>query len=177
MQPFINIMHTYFRGEKLEALWFIIPIGILLMVFGVVALKAERGGFAWGIAIPCFIFGLILIGTGTGVGLRTAGQIAEIEKGFNETPAAMVEKELPRMEKVNANFRLTFIAFGIVAALGLLIHYLCGPEWGRGFGAVLILAASIGLLIDGFAERRAIPYTSALEEISMQHQDVSESSP
>jgi len=55
---FIEIMHTYFRSEKLEAFWFILPVGILIFFFGIVALKAERGGFAWGVARPCLIFGI-----------------------------------------------------------------------------------------------------------------------
>lgn len=45
---FTPIMQSYFRGEKLEALFFIIPAGVAL---GVVALRAERGAFAWGIAV------------------------------------------------------------------------------------------------------------------------------
>jgi hypothetical protein len=39
---FIEIMHTYFRGEKLEALMFILPVGLLLFSSGIAALKAER---------------------------------------------------------------------------------------------------------------------------------------
>ena len=171
---FLDIMYTYFRGEKLEAFWFILPIGILFIIFGVVALKAERGGFAWGIAIPCFLVGIIFIGTGAGVGFRTARQVADLERGFKEQPAQMIKKELPRMEKVNTNFRMTFFIFGAVVALGLLIHYLGGPECGRGLGAVLILAGAIGLLIDGFAERRAVPYTTALEEMALQYHNVNE---
>ena len=163
---FIEIMHTYFRGEKLEALWFILPAGILLVILGVVALKAERGGFAWGVAIPCLLFGLVLAGTGIGVGTRTKGQVTEIEDAFRNNPVEMVQTELPRMEKVNANFKLTFIVFGALAAVGLGVHYLGGPNWGRGLGAVLILVGAIGLLVDGFAERRAVPYTAALEEIA-----------
>lgn len=163
---FVEIMHTYFRGEKLEALWFILPVGVLLIVFGVVALKAERGGFARGVAIPCILFGLIFMGTGIGVGIRTKGQVADIEQSFRNSPAAMAQKELPRMEKVNANFKLTFVVFGVLAAVGLGVHYLGGPNWGRGVGAALILISAIGLLVDGFAERRAHPYTAALEEIA-----------
>lgn len=82
---FIEIMQTYFRGEKLEAFWFILPIGILLFILGVVSLKTERGGFALGIAIPCFLFGLILIGSGLGVGTRTNGQVSEIERALIKT--------------------------------------------------------------------------------------------
>jgi hypothetical protein len=40
MMSFLEIMDIYFRGEKLEALWFILPAGILLQTFGAVALKA-----------------------------------------------------------------------------------------------------------------------------------------
>ena len=78
----------------------------------------------------------------------------------------MVQKELPRMEKVNSNFKLTFTVFGALVAVGLIIHYFGGPNWGRGVGAALILISAIGLLVDGFAERRAEPYTAALEEIA-----------
>ena len=68
---FIEIMQTYFRGEKLEAIFFILTIGLALVVFGIVALKAESGGFAWGVAIPSILFGLVLMGTGIGVAART----------------------------------------------------------------------------------------------------------
>ena len=163
---FIEIMHAYFRGEKLEALGAILPVGILLVTFGAVAVKAEIGGFAWGIAVPAILGGLVLIATGVGVGMRTAGQVAELEKSYQANPVAMAREELPRMEKVNANFRTTFIVFGVLAALGLGIHYLAGPNLGRGLGATLILIGGIGLLIDGFAERRAEPYTLALQEIA-----------
>ena len=71
------------------------------------------------------------------------------------------------MEKVNANFKLTFNVFGVLTAIGLGIHYLGGSNWGRGLGAALILISAIGLLVDGFAERRAEPYTAALVQIAV----------
>jgi len=162
---FLDVMHTYFRGEKIEAIWFIAVTGILLVVFGAVALKAERGGYAWGVAIPAILFGLVLMGVGATVGSRTDRQVAAIEHDFHQNPSALVEKELPRMEAVNANFRVTFYALGILVAAGLLFHYLAGPEWGRGLGSTLMLLGAIGLLIDGFAERRAEPYTAALVQM------------
>jgi hypothetical protein len=166
---FVEIMHAYFRGEKLEALAFILPTGVVLVALAAVALKVERGGFAWGVAVPCALFGLVLIGTGVGVGARTAGQVAALEHSYREAPAVMIGKELPRMQKVNTNFRITFFALGVLAAIGLALHYLGGAGWGRGLGSVLILAGAVGLLIDGFAERRAVPYTAALEELAAQH--------
>ncbi len=169
MSSFIDIMHTYFRGEKLEALCFILPVGLMLLFLAAAAIKAERGGFAWGVAVPAALFGIVLVGTGVGIGLRTAGQVEGIEKAHIEAPAAMVRQELPRMQKVNRNFRVTFYAFGALALLGIAAHYLGGPDWGRGLGATLILIAALGLLIDGFAERRAETYTAALKAIAAQH--------
>ena len=168
--PFLDVMHTYFRGEKIEALAFILPIGLCLVAFGLVVLRAERTGFVWGAAIPAILFGLVFIGTGIGVGGRTSGQVAALTKSYEEAPAVMVQAELPRMRKVNANFRLTFKVFGVLVALGLVFIYLVRAEWAQGLGSALILAGALGLLIDGFAERRAAPYTTALEEIAEHHQ-------
>ncbi|AOY64523.1 hypothetical protein Xgly_01915 [Xanthomonas citri pv. glycines] len=167
--PFIDAMHMYFRGEKIEAIYFIAVTGLLLVIFGVAALKAERGGYAWSVVIPSILFGIVLVGVGAGVGLRTDKQVAAIESGLQESPSMLVQKELPRMQKVNANFRMTYYVLGLVAALGLILHYVAGPEWGRGLGSTLVLLGAIGLLIDGFAERRAVPYTAALVRLDAEH--------
>lgn len=52
MSSFIDIVHAYLRDQKLEPLWFILPVGVFLFALAVVALKIERGGFAWGVAVP-----------------------------------------------------------------------------------------------------------------------------
>ena len=44
--PFLDVMHAYFRGERIEALYFIVPIGLAMVGFAAVTLRAERGGFA-----------------------------------------------------------------------------------------------------------------------------------
>ncbi len=163
---FVDIMQTYFQGEKLEAFWFILPVGILLVTFGVVALKVERGGYAWGIAIPCFICGLIFMTVGATVGLRTPKQVAQIAKEYEEAPARMIEKELPRMETVNRNFKTMFTAFGISVLIALGLIFIVRTGWARGFGSALVLVARLGFLIDGFASRRALPYTAALKELA-----------
>ncbi len=152
------------EGEKTEALCFILPVGLALLALAVTAIKAESGGFAWGVAIPCALFGLIFTATGIGVGARTAGQVAGIAQRYQDGPAALARAELERIQKVSRNFRLTFVVSGILTAIGLAIHYLAGPNLGRGLGAAIMLVSAIGLLVDGFAERRAEPYTDALKE-------------
>jgi hypothetical protein len=163
---FLDAMHAYFRGEKLEALWFIVPLGLALVGFAVVALKVERGGFAWGVAVPCALFGLVALGTGGTVAARTAGQVAAIERRHAESPAALAQAELARMEKVNADFKAYFVGFALLAGAGLALVLLAGRPWARGLGPALILVGALGFMIDGFASRRAVPYTVALRELA-----------
>jgi hypothetical protein len=163
---FLDTMQAYFRGEKLEALLFIVPLGLALVGFAVVALRVERGGFAWGVAGPCLLFGLVALVTGGTVAARTDRQVAALERSWAEAPAELARAELPRMEKVNADFRTYFAGFAVLVAAGLALVLLVRQPWGRGLGPALILVGALGFLIDGFASRRAVPYTAALEELA-----------
>jgi len=164
--PFLEIMHAYFRGERIEALYFIVPIGVLMLAFAAVTLRAERGGFAWGLAIPLVVFGLVAIGVGAAVGLRTTGQVQEIESELRREPGAMLANELPRMHKVNANWPILMGMWTALVLVGLGLRFGLKADWAHGVGPALILIGAMGFLIDGFAERRARPYTAALEALA-----------
>lgn len=167
---FLDVMQTYFRGERIEAFGFIVPLGVLLVAFAAVTLRAERGGFAWGLAVPLAVFGLVAIGTGAAVGLRTTTQVAEIEAGFESDPAAMLATELPRMRQVNRNWPVYISAWVALVVIGLGLRFGLKADWAHGLGPALILVGACGFLIDGFAERRAQPYTQALQVLAAQHQ-------
>jgi len=167
--PFLDVMHAYFRGERIEALYFILPLGIALVAFAAVALRAERGGFAWGLAVPLILFGLVAIGTGAAVGLRTPKQVADIESGLESRPEAMLAEELPRMQKVNDNWSVYIRTWTALVIVGLALRFGLKADWAHGVGPALILIGAFGFLIDGFAERRARPYTAALETLAAEH--------
>lgn len=57
MKP-LETMTTYFQGEKTEALVFILPVGLLSLVFGGWLVSENQGGFARGVAIPFLLMGL-----------------------------------------------------------------------------------------------------------------------
>ncbi|RLB44086.1 MAG: hypothetical protein DRH30_02205 [Deltaproteobacteria bacterium] len=164
--PFLNVMHDYFRGERIESLYFIVPIGIAMVAFAAVTLRAERGGFAWGLAVPLVLFGVFAIGIGAAVGLRTTGQVAELEAGFQSDRGAMVAEELPRMQKVNDNWPLYIGMWTTLVLVGLGLRFGLKADWAHGLGPAIILIGAMGFLIDGFAERRARPYTDALEVLA-----------
>jgi hypothetical protein len=167
--PFLQTMQTYFRGERLEALFYIGPAGLVLFALAATALRGERTAFDWGLAAPCILFGLVLAGVGVGVGLRTPAQVAALEKEYAEAPKAMVEKELPRMQGVNRNWPIYLSVWAGLVAVGFILRFALKAGWAHGLGAGLMLAGALGVLIDGFAERRARPYTAALEALAAQH--------
>lgn len=167
--PFLDAMQTYFRGERIEALGFILPAGLVLIAFAAVALRAERGGFAWGLSIPLALFGAVAVIVGLSVGLRTPAQVAEIQAGYATDPAAMVADELPRMEKVNQAWPAYISAWAAFVIIGFGLRFGIKSDWAHGLGPALMLVGAIGFLIDGFAERRARPYTQALQTLAAEH--------
>ena len=166
---FLDVMQTYFRGERIEALYFIVPVGLVFIAFAGVTLRAERGGFAWGLAIPLAAFGVVAVIVGLTVGLRTPGQVEAIERGYQENPSTMIAEELPRMEKVNANWPVLIGTWAALVVVGLGLRFGVKADWAHGLGPALIVVGAIGFLIDGFAERRARPYTAALEAVAAEN--------
>ena len=163
---FLEAMHTYFDGERTEAFFYILPAGLLLLGMAATALVSDRGGFGWGMAIPLVLGGLLFAAVGIGVGARTPAQVEQLERAYEEDPAAMLAEEVPRMEAVNANWPRILAIWATLVVVGLVIRFAFGAEWAHGVGPALILIGAIGFFVDGYAERRARPYTAALESLA-----------
>lgn len=163
--PFLEILDTYFRGERAESLYFILPLGLACLAFAAAVLAAERSSFVVGVAGVFVVLGLALSAVGGGVGFRTASQVTTLHKEFDTDRAAFAVKEGARMEKVNANWPVYLATWTVFALLGLLLRFAVRHELANGVGIALVFFGGVGLLIDGFAERRARPYTEALSEL------------
>lgn len=167
---FIDVMHGYFRGERMQAL-LIVPAGVLFLGTAFAAWRTQHGGQAWATAVPAAIFGLILVGVGLGVALRTPAQVAGLEAHHARDVAAMLQDEVPRMQQVMVLFSRTIPTFGVLTLVGLGLRFgLRGNEWAAALGAVLVAGGGIGLMVDGFAARRAEVYLGALERLAAAHQ-------
>lgn len=166
---FQSLMHEYFRGERIEALYYILPAGLLLIGMAATALATDRGAFGWSMAVPLALFGLVAVATGVNIGWRTPGQVAAIEQSLQASPADMLAEEIPRMEKVNANWPMLVASWTALVVLGLALRFGIAADWAHGLGPALILIGALGFLIDGFAERRARPYTAALTALATEH--------
>jgi len=161
---YLENMIPYFQGEKLEALIFILPLGLICLIFGGWLLSEGQQGFSKGVAITSITLGLLLTIVGTTVGFRTPTQVANLQAQFQIDPLATLEAEKTRMEKVNRAWPVylsIWIAFGIA---GLALRLLTQSEFLNGIAVALVFFAGVGLLIDGFADRRAQVYTGAIQQ-------------
>jgi hypothetical protein len=165
---FLSIMQSYFRGERVESLYFVVPAAIAMLVLAYVGLRIEKGEFGYALGIPLLIFGLVALGTGLSVGLRTPRQVQQLEQAYAASPATMVAAELPRMQKVNDNWPKYIAVWLVCVIAGLALRFLVSRDWAHGLGPALVFVGACGLLIDGFAERRARPYTAALSNLSLE---------
>ena len=111
---FLETMLPYFQAEKIEALVFILPIGLLCLVFGGWLLSEGQPGFSRGVAIPFVVMGLVLSIVGGTVGFRTPMQTAQIQQAYEADPTTALKSESARMEKVNAE--LVAITYGALVS-------------------------------------------------------------
>lgn len=167
IMKFLETMLPYFQAEKIEALVFILPIGLLCLVFGGWLLSEWQPGFSRGVAIPFVVMGFVLSIIGGTVGFRTPMQTAQIQQAYEADPATALKAESERMEKVNRAWTWYLAIWVVFIMLGLGLRLLANSEFLRGVGIALIFFAGVGLMIDGFADRRARVYSDTLDELKI----------
>ena len=158
----LDAIQVYFQGEKSEALIFILPMGLLSLVFSMWLLTDNPGSFTKGVAIPFLILGLLMGTVGGIVGFRTPAQVSGVIKAMEVDLQAGVQAETQRMVKVNKAWPIYLAIWGLFGIAGLLLRFAGTSDFYQGVGIALVFFAGVGLLIDGFAERRTHPYVQAL---------------
>lgn len=160
---FLHAAQIYFQGEKIEALVFILPIGLLSLVFGAWLFIDNANGFTRGVAIPFILMGLLMSTVGGVVGYRTPGQVASLEQSLQSDLKATIQSESERMVKVNKAWPVYLAVWGCFGVIGLALRFLTSSDFLQGMGIALVFFAGVALLVDGFAERRTHPYVLAIE--------------
>ncbi len=157
-------LERYFAGEKAESLLFV-GVGLVAIVIAALCWTVLKRPLTSGLAWPLLVVGLIQVGVGGGVYLRTDRQVAELQALLARDPAAYVAAEGPRMAAVMRNFvlyRYTEIAL-LVIGLGLsLWGWRAGHAFWLGVGIGLALQSGLMLVADGYAEARGRTYTEAI---------------
>jgi len=159
----LGTLMQYFEGEKLEALIFILPVGLASLVFGAWLLVDAPGSFARGVAIPFVLMGLLMGTVGAVVGYRTPAQVNTLSAAVETGQAAALQAELSRMEAVNRAWPRYLLLWAVFGVVGLALRFAGFGDFLQGLGVALVFFAGVGMLVDGFAERRTHAYTAALK--------------
>ena len=157
-------MLQYFHGERSESLVFLMVAGaaILLSVY----LLANESDHRF-VAAPLLVVAALQLVTGAAVFLRTPKQITRLAVQLDDQPEAFRSAELPRMERVQRNFRIVKVIEIVLILAGILLTYLYRENaalYAVGIG--LIAQGSASLVLDLFAERRADIYLEVLRNFS-----------
>ena len=160
-----NDIEKYFMAEKQAGLVFMI-VGIVAIIMGLVFILIFKTPFYKGAAIPLLVIGLIQGIAGNTIFRRSDEDRIKNVYAYNMNPSLLRAKELPRMIKVNRNFKMlkaVEILF-IVSGLFLLFYFRTKPDFlfWKGIGLTLLIQAVIVLGADIIASERALHYTEKL---------------
>ena len=162
-------IEKYFIAEKQESLVFLV-IGIIAVVLALIFYFAVKPPVYKGAALPLLILGLVQAVAGYAVFVRSDDQRVSQVYAYDMNPDQLKTIELTRMRKVKTNFliyRWVEIGF-IIAGLVIIIIFRNDIEtyYWLGFGITLTLMAAELFTADWIAEKRAVSYTSQLEEFN-----------
>lgn len=162
--PFEQELLAYFAGEKRESMLFV-AVGLAALASAALLWRSIHP--LRGMMFPLAILGIVEVVVGGAVLARTDRQVAALIADLRKDPATLTVEEVPRMERVMANFKVfKVIELVLLAAgVGLLLAFgrhstLCGV------GAGLIAQAALLLVLDAFAEARGHAYLAALRQLS-----------
>ena len=153
----------YFAAEKSAA---VLLLGLALMAVLLSAYLLYTGNPFQSMAWVLLPIAILQASVGTGLLVRTPGQVASLRAGLSEEPKATVAREQQRMHKVNRSWLPIKLVELFLILLGLVLVFWAGlGAVSRGVGMGLLLQASVMLAFDIFAERRALEYTAWLAKL------------
>jgi hypothetical protein len=159
-----DAMVRYFAAEKHESLLFM-AIGAAAIIASVVLFMTASS--YRGMSYPLVVIALIQIAVGGSVYFRTDTQVAALSAQMSREPAAYKAAELARMEKISKNFEIYKVIEIVLLAAGIVMAYaLRRSDTFYAVAIGLIMQASVMLVLDLFAERRADTYVVAVSALS-----------
>jgi hypothetical protein len=151
-------LQIYFLGERQAGLC-AAALGLASLAFAFFLFRSVSPFRA--MLIPLGVVGLLQLGVGVGLYLKTPAQVATLEQGLSQA-ASRVEthaKETARMQRVQANFVTLKLAWIALIAVGLgLVLLGRGKPATVGIGLGILLQAAVMLAFDLFAEARGADY-------------------
>jgi hypothetical protein len=162
-------IEKYFIAEKQESLVFLV-IGIAAVVLALILYFMVKTQVCRGLAIPLLVLGLMQAVAGYSVYVKSDDQRISLVYAYDMNPDQLKTTELTRMRKVETNFTIyRWIEIGFMVTGIILIAWFrfgSGKIFWLGFGISLTLMAAELFVADFIAGKRAVYFTSLLEEFN-----------
>jgi hypothetical protein len=152
---------TYFQAERAESLLFA-AFGIVALIVSAYLLWRYGDAMSKGLAIPLVSVGLIQLGVGGGVYLRTSDQVSALAAQYQKAPQQFKTDETARMSAVMANFKTyKIIEVGFIL-IGLAVTLAVSHPFWLGIGMAMLIQGALMLPADITAEQRGAMYIARI---------------
>jgi hypothetical protein len=159
----MEALHTYFSAERQGGLVAAL-LGVAAFVFS--GWLASTSSAFRAMVIPLALIGLVQLGIGVTLWVRTPMQVSTLVAGLSGEPTAARSArgaEISRMERVMKSFVIFKSVELLLIAVGLGLIFLARQRgWAVGLGMGLLVQAAVMLAFDVFAEARAEIYLTWL---------------
>jgi hypothetical protein len=161
------LMHTYVRGEWLASIPFAIS-GAATVTTGGLLIGSEPTPLNRGLGWPLLVVGVLQLGAGAVLGVRTPSHEAELSRLLDQHPQDFARAERAHVGRiVNLNQPLLLAFEGAIVAAGAVMGGVGAAQHSFTVEGVGIGLAAQGLLmfvLDWAVLDRARAYLSALEQ-------------
>lgn len=164
----IGFEERYFKQEQIESYFFII-LGIIAICLACIFLGIIKYSFFKGMAIPLLLIGIIQLTIGTIIYIRSPEDKYRVTQMLINERSKIKTEEIPRMEKVMANFTIYkwMEIILIMSSIILLVVFYSSPQtFWKGLALGLLIQSCIMLSLDILAEKRGQIYLEKLQQTS-----------
>ena len=161
----MDAIEIYFNGEKWQCLIGAL-ISLLSLAFAIYLVK-KSAPFHKGISYPFFVLSPALLLICIAIIIRSPSDLERVSNFLKQSPEKISSDELPRMQKVMANFEIIENVELAIIAIGLflLIFFRKNPKVA-GIGLGIAMQALLLLCFDLLAEKRGAIYLEFLMQLS-----------
>lgn len=155
-------MQIYFKGERDLSL-LMIPFGLAMLALAYYLWTHYKSSFGHSFMLTAIVVGLGLIGAGTVIMIKAERDLsAKLQQLNNDQPAFILE-EKTRVEMLNHSIWPALKLLWTVLIIGSLSTVLLiENETVKGIAMGLLLAATVFMVVDVLAEKRAVIYAQHL---------------
>ncbi len=161
---FLDAVEVYFRGERNTG-YAVLPIGLLLLAVAFYLVRNYGGGLGRALGVVIGIAGLAAVIGGPLLARTVDARQRTLAAQAETDPGPPIAAEKARIAKVNSNWTMLKRMWIGLAFVALIALATIKRDWVVGLALAVVCLCAFALVVDTFAEKRALIYEEQLERI------------